>query len=126
MAAKKTLKKKNEVDAHTLSKIEKLARQTLGDASKGKNPALDIRTRTLSNVSFNEKKKIIELGSRTQTREFFNTAMVRKFMQTMLVASKCKILIDEGKTVSIRQMYYMSKHSLAGIRREYLRGSERE
>ncbi len=40
--------------------------------------------------------------------------MVRKFMQTILVASKCKTLIDEGKTVSIRQMYYMSKHTLQG------------
>src|SRR5580704_2949763 len=115
MAAKKTpKKKKNEVDAHTLSKIEKLARQTLGDASKGKNPAVEIRTRTLTNVSFNEKKKIIELGDRAQSREFFNTAMARKFMQTMLVASRCKVLIDEGKTVSIRQMYYMSKHTLNG------------
>src|ERR1700728_688707 len=107
-----TSPKTSAVDANTLSKIEKLARQTLGEATKGKNPALDIRTRTLSNVSFNEKKKIIELGDRTQSREFFNTGMVRKFMQTMLVASKCKTLIDEGKTVSIRQMYYMSKHTL--------------
>ena len=114
MAAKKTVKSKSDVDANTLSKIEKLARQTLGEANKGKNPALDIRTRTLSNVSFNEKKKIIELGDRTQSREFFNTGMVRKFMQTMLVASKCKTLIDEGKTVSIRQMYYFSKHTLPG------------
>lgn len=40
--------------------------------------------------------------------------MARKFMQTMLVASKCKTLIDEQKTVSIRQMYYMSKHTLPG------------
>jgi DNA topoisomerase-6 subunit A len=120
MAAKKTAakktdaKKKSDVDAHTLSKIEKLARQTLGEATKGGNPSVDIRTRTLSNVSFNEKKKIIELGDRTQSREFFNTGMVRKFMQTMLVASKCKTLIDEGKTVSIRQMYYFSKHTLPG------------
>ena len=53
MAASKTVKKKNDVDANTLSKIEKLARNTLGEANKGKNPALDIRTRTLSNVSFN-------------------------------------------------------------------------
>src|SRR5580698_541069 len=113
MAAKKTPKKtKTDVDAHTLSKIEKLARRTLGEATKGNNPSVDIRTRTLSNVSFNAKKKIIELGDRTQSREFFNTAMVRKFMQTLLVASKCKTLIDEGKTVSIRQMYYMSKHTL--------------
>jgi DNA topoisomerase VI subunit A len=120
MAAKKTAanktdaKKKSDVDANTLSKIEKLARQTLGEATKGGNPSVDIRTRTLSNVSFNEKKKIIELGDRTQSREFFNTGMVRKFMQTMLVASKCKNLIDEGKTVSIRQMYYLSKHTLPG------------
>jgi DNA topoisomerase VI subunit A len=124
MAAKKAPKKKPDVDAsarkktavdaNTLSKIETLARRTLGEATKGNNPALDIRTRTLSNVSFNEKKKIIELGDRTQSREFFNTGMVRKFMQTMLVASKCKTLIDEGKTVSIRQMYYFSKHTLPG------------
>jgi DNA topoisomerase-6 subunit A len=119
MAAKKTTKaaqpaKKTERDAVTLTKIEKLARQVLGQATKGVNPAVEIRTRTLSNVSFNKKKKIIELGDRTQSREFFNTSMVRKFMQTMLVASKCKTLIDEGKTVSIRQMYYLSKHTLPG------------
>jgi DNA topoisomerase-6 subunit A len=116
MAAKKSAaaatKKKSDRDAVTLSKIEKLARSVLAEATRGKNPAVEIRTRALSNVSFNTTKKIIELGDKTQSREFFNTAMVRKFMQTMLVASKCKTLIDEGKTVSIRQMYYMSKHTL--------------
>lgn len=105
-------KKKTARDAVTLSKIEKLAKSVLAEATKGHNPAVEIRTRALSNVSFNERKKIIELGDKTQSREFFNTAMVRKFMQTMLVASKCKTLIDERKTVSIRQMYYMSKHTL--------------
>jgi DNA topoisomerase-6 subunit A len=115
MAAKKTAAagpKKSDRDAVTLTKIEKLARSVLAEATRGKNPAVEIRTRALSNVSFNKTKKIIELGDKTQSREFFNTAMVRKFMQTMLVASKCKTLIDEGKTVSIRQMYYMSKHTL--------------
>jgi DNA topoisomerase-6 subunit A len=111
-AAKKPAVKKTDRDAATLGKIEKLASAVLGQANRGNNPAVEIRTRTLSNVSFNTKKKIIELGDRTQSREFFNTAMVRKFMQTMLVASKCKTLIDERKTVSIRQMYYMSKHTL--------------
>jgi DNA topoisomerase-6 subunit A len=119
MAAKKTTKaaqpaKKTERDAVTLTKIEKLARQVLGQATKGVNPAVEIRTRTLSNVSFNKKKKIIELGDRMQSREFFNLAMARKFMQTLIVAKGCKTLIDEGKTVSIRQMFYMSKHTLTG------------
>jgi DNA topoisomerase VI subunit A len=127
MAAKKSAKKsassdasggsgakKTERDAVTLAKIEKLARNTLSQATKGDNPALDIRTRTLSNVSFNKRRKIIELGDKTQSREFFNTAMARKFMQTFLVARGCKTLIDEGKTVSIRQMFYMTKHTLKG------------
>jgi hypothetical protein len=95
-------------------KIEKLAKASLRTVTKGDNPAVEIRTRALSNVSFNEKKRIIELGDKAQSREFFNTSMARKFMQTILVASKCKTLIDEGKTVSIRQMYYMTKHTLPG------------
>src|SRR5579872_1709059 len=114
MAAKKRSQKRTDRDAHTLAKIEKLARQVLGQVTHGKNPAVEIRTRALSNVSFNQKKKIIELGDKAQSREFFNTAMARKFMQTMLVASKCKELIDEEKTVSIRQMYYMTKHTIEG------------
>ncbi|MGA7124335.1 MAG: DNA topoisomerase IV subunit A [Polyangiaceae bacterium] len=115
MAAKtKTRSNKSNRDTVTLSKIEKLARDVLGQVTKGNNPAVEIRTRTLTNVSFNEKKKIIELGDRAQSREFFNAAMARKFMQTMLVASGCKTLIEEDKTISIRQMYYMSKHTLKG------------
>ncbi|HEX8792008.1 MAG TPA: hypothetical protein VF765_13730, partial [Polyangiaceae bacterium] len=106
--------KKTDRDTKTLSKIQGLARDVLSQATKGSNPAVEIRTRTLSNVAFNQKKKIIELGDKTQSREFFNTAMARKFMQTLLVASGCKTLIDEGKTISIRQMFYMTKHTLTG------------
>lgn len=111
---KRSPKKKTERDARTLAKIEKLARSVLGQVDKGSNPAVEIRARTLSNVAFNERRKIIELGDKTQSREFFNTAMARKFMQTMIIASKCKVLLDEEKTVSIRQMFYMTKHTLEG------------
>jgi DNA topoisomerase VI subunit A len=103
-----------EIDAKTISKIQQLAQSTLRVVQKGDNPTVDIRVRALSNVSFNEKKRIIELGDRTQQREFFNIGMARKFMQTFLIASGCKSLIDQDKTVSIRQMFYMSKHTVAG------------
>ena len=101
-------------DAKTLAKIQKLAQSVVSSVNKGNNPALSIRTRALSNVSFNEKKRIIELGDKAQSREFFNTAMARKFMQTFLIADGCKSLIAENKTISIRQMYYMTKHTLPG------------
>src|SRR6185295_17910870 len=100
MAAKKTAAKTatpakpaakragaTERDEKTRAKIERLATATLRTVQKGANPALEIRMRALSNVSFNEKRGLIELGDRTQSREFFNTAMARKFMQTFLVAN---------------------------------------
>jgi len=105
---------RSSTDAATLTKIERLAAGALRTVTKGENPAVSIRTRALSNVSFNEKKRIIELGDRAQSREFFNTSMARKFMQTFLVANGCKQLIDENKTVSIRQMFYMTKHTIKG------------
>jgi DNA topoisomerase-6 subunit A len=113
-AAKKTSGDKKGRDAVTLKKIENLAQSTLRTVEKGDNPIVEIRTRALSNVSFNEKKRIIELGDKTQAREFFNTNMARKFMQTFLIANECKKLVLAGKTISIRQMYYVSKHTLKG------------
>ncbi len=98
----------------TLHKIRKLTEDALAMVEGGKNPALEIRTRVLSNVHYNEKRRIIELGNNRQSREFFNTSMARKFMQTFLVAERCKELIEEDKTVSIRQIFYMSKHTLQG------------
>ncbi len=116
MASKKSAAKDTakERDQKTLAKLQKLAAQALATVRGGRNPALEIRMRALSNVSFNEKKRIIELGDKTQSREFFNTAMARKFMQTFLIAQGCKGLIEEDKTVSIRQLYYISKHTVEG------------
>ncbi len=70
--------KRSPTDKATLAKIQRLAQGALRMVTKGDNPTLSIRMRALSNVSFNEKKRIIELGDKAQQREFFNTAMARK------------------------------------------------
>src|SRR5580704_13338379 len=104
----------SDKDKKTLASIQKLAASVVRTVAQGNNPAMSIRIRALSNVSFNEKKRMIELGQKAQSREFFNTSMARKFMQTCLIADGCRTLNDTGKTVSIRQMYYMSKHGIRG------------
>ena len=96
----------------TLAKIEKLARGVVAEVQRGKNPRVQVPLRTLSNVRFNAKRKIIELGKDRQERTFFNVSQARKFMQTFLVASACKELLESGKTTSIRDLYYMTKHTL--------------
>ncbi len=39
-------------------------------------------------------------------------------MQTMLVGSGCKRLIEQGKTTSLRGLYYMLKHTIEGTKEE--------
>jgi DNA topoisomerase-6 subunit A len=99
-------------DKKTIGKIEKLAESVLKATKGGKNPFVEIPIRSLANVRFNEKKRLIELGTQRQKRYFFNVAMAKKFMQTFLVSEACKELIDSGKTTSIRDLYYMTKHTL--------------
>jgi DNA topoisomerase-6 subunit A len=100
------------VSKKTAQKIEKLADAVLKTVKSGKNPFVEIPIRSLANVKFNEKRRLIELGSQRQKRYFFNVSMAKKFMQTFLVSDACKELIDSGKTTSIRDLYYITKHTI--------------
>jgi DNA topoisomerase-6 subunit A len=100
------------VSKKTTQKIEKLADAVLRNVKGGKNPFVEIPIRSLANVKFNEKKRLIELGKQRQKRYFFNVAMAKKFMQTFLVSDACKELVDSGKTTSIRDLYYITKHTI--------------
>src|SRR5258708_16869348 len=52
------------------------------------------------------------VGTQKTQRYVFNVAMDKKFMQTFVVSEACKELIDAGKTTSIRDLYYVTKHTL--------------
>jgi DNA topoisomerase-6 subunit A len=108
-------KKRKDMDKATREKLVKLAESVVKQVQKRENPVIQIPTRSLSNVRFDPKKKMIRMGDQKQSRTFFNTAMARKFMQTMLVASTVKgELLSSGKTTSIRDLYYMMKHTVEG------------
>jgi DNA topoisomerase-6 subunit A len=100
----------------TRAKIEKLGGETVRQVKRANNPFLEIPIRALSNVEFSEKHQLIELGDKVQSREFFNVNMAKKFMQTFLVAGACKDLLASGKTTSIRDLFYMTKHTIKGSR----------
>jgi len=98
----------------TAAKIVGLAEGVVAAAAKKKDPAVDIPLRALSNAKYNRDKRIIEMGSKAQSRSFFNLGQAKNFMQTVLIASGCKKLIDADKTVSIRGLYYLTKHTIPG------------
>lgn len=105
-------------DKQTLTQIVNLADGVVAAAAKKRDPSLDIPTRALSNVKYNKTKRFIEMGSAKNRRQLFNLAQAKSYMQTILVASGSKKLINEGKTTSIRGLYYLLKHTIEGAKEE--------
>ncbi len=101
-------------DKRTLKSLRDMANGVVSVAQRSRAPHLDIPSRSLSNVRFNRSRKIIEMGGNKNRRELFNLSQAKSYMQTMLVGSGCKKLINQGKTTSIRGLYYMLKHKIEG------------
>ncbi len=105
-------------DKKTLKDLVDLADRIVEDAKKKRDPYLDIPARTLSNVRYNKQKRFIEMGTSRNRRQLFNLSQAKVYMQSVLVASGSKRLIDQGKTTSLRGLYYMLKHSIEGTKEE--------
>ncbi|MEI7862630.1 MAG: DNA topoisomerase IV subunit A [Planctomycetota bacterium] len=110
--------KLSKVDTKTRGLIVELADKVVVAAEKRRDPHLNIPTRSLSNVRFNKSQKIIEMGSQTNCRQLFNLSQAKSYMQTLLVATGCKALIEQQKSTSIRGLYYLLKHTIEGTREE--------
>jgi DNA topoisomerase-6 subunit A len=100
----------------TKQKIDFLAQGAIDLAQRRVDPFVDVPMRTLSNVNYSEERRIIEMGDATQRRSLFNLNQARKYMQTFVVANGCAQILREGKTTSIRDLYYMTKHTLGSSR----------
>jgi DNA topoisomerase-6 subunit A len=86
-------------------------------AEKRRDPHVDIPSRTLSNVRYSPRKRILEMGSATNRRQLFDLSQAKSYMRTMLVASGCKTLLTRDKTTSLRGMFYMLKHTIEGTKK---------
>src|SRR3954471_11842112 len=110
--AKEVAAKLSPRDKKTMSSIVGLADRVVDSAEKRKDPYVDIPSRTLSNVHYSPRKRIIEMGNSTNRRQLFDLAQAKAYMRTMLVASGAKKLLTQGKTTSLRGMYYMLKRTI--------------
>src|SRR5919201_6729987 len=107
-------KAKTKTPGPVEKKLIGVADTVITAADRSKDPTLSIPVRSLSNVNFSEKRGIIEMGKRKQERSFFNVAMAKKFMQTVLVADALAELQRGNLTTSLREIYYRTKHTMKG------------
>jgi len=92
--------------------LKELGTKIVKDIDSGKNPSMDVPIRTLSNVIYDPKSKMITLGNKMAKRYFFNVAHVRKFTQTAEVAALAKELLNVSKHMSLREVFYAMRRTL--------------
>lgn len=94
--------------------LGKFGEEIYDQIMKEENPSIKIPLRGKSNVFFDDSEKVIQLGDKFSKRHFLNVAHTKKFMQTVLVASYCRRLVEENKHAGIRELYYALKHTVEG------------
>src|ERR671925_2284566 len=108
------VRKKPKNSGAVEKKLVGVADVVIAAAERSKDPTLSIPVRSLANVTFDEKRGLIEMGKRKQARSFFNAGMAKKFMQTVLVADALSELQRANLTTSLREIYYRTKHTMKG------------
>src|SRR3972149_4937569 len=110
--------KLNTRDAKTMKRLVELADGVVELAGRRRDPYVDVPPPALSNVKNKKNRRVHQAGRATNRRHLFNLSQAKTYMQTMLVASGATQLIEQGKTTSIRGLYYLLKHTIEGTNEE--------
>ncbi|MCL4220941.1 MAG: DNA topoisomerase IV subunit A [Phycisphaerales bacterium] len=103
-------------DEKTAASLRLLADGVVKSALSGREPKFEVPTRAASNTKWNKSRGILQMGGATNTRQLFNLGQARSFMQTLLHGQGIQALIAEGKTSSLRGMYYKGLHTIQGTK----------
>jgi DNA topoisomerase-6 subunit A len=99
-------------DKKVVEKLVTLGKELEVQIERGREPKMKVPLRGRTNVSFDRKTNLLRMGKKSSSRNFLNVAHAKKFMQTALIAAKCKDFVSSGKTASIRELYYQLKHTI--------------
>jgi len=113
-----------EQDPETIEKLTHLGKKLVNELNNKMSPYFERPVRSLSNVKYDPQSGILTLGDKKSKRTFLNIGHARTFMQSVLIASKCKELIKNQRSASIRELYYQLKHTVPGLNENTLEGQE--
>lgn len=102
--------------ADARKKIIELSESVLDRIERKENPFIEIPVRGSSNVVWDQKLGLLGLGDKKSKRYFINVAHARKFMQTILISSFVKQLLDDDVHASLREAFYSLKHTIKDSR----------
>lgn len=102
----------NQQKAHIIKNLENLGKKLVNQIERKENPYLEVPIRALSNIKYDPNTKTLTLGDAIAKRYFFNLAHIKKFVQTIGVATLSKSLLEIDKHASLREVFYMMKRTI--------------
>lgn len=99
----------------SLKAIKRVFMKLIKQIEKGEEPRLVIRKRTLANTIYDSKRKLLLLGEDKLVRRMFDEGEIRRFMQTVLMASIIYEALANNEYPTIRDLYYRGKHTLPHV-----------
>lgn len=91
-----------------LEKLNEFGSDVYNQLSRGEFPRIKIASRTTSNIVFDEELSQFVLGEQRALRSASNIKQIRSLTQLLWVASFAKRLVSEGKSSTLRDLYYHS------------------
>jgi DNA topoisomerase-6 subunit A len=99
------LKKSSE---EVQSKLAELGNDIYQQIERGEFPRMKLPSRTTGNIVFDEELNQFILGDQRAERSASNIKQIRSLTQLLWVASFAKRLVAEGKSSTLRDLYYHS------------------
>ncbi len=95
--------------AELLKSLEEIGRRTYEELDKGKFPEFAFPSRSVSNIVYDSALKQYVLGETSVRRSAGNIKHIRPFTQLIWLAYFANKLVGQGKTSTLRDVYYSSQ-----------------
>jgi DNA topoisomerase-6 subunit A len=92
-----------------ITKIDAIAEKVYADLQKAEIPALNLSTRTKSNIRFDDALSVWKYGKQTTERSAMSLDGAYMLLRTMYLVDFIKDMIKEKKSSTLRETYYISE-----------------
>lgn len=92
-----------------LKKLQGLGLSIYNQFNEGKFPAIDIPSRSTTNIVYDHETRQYILGEKAVKRSAGNIRHLRPLTQLVWIGSMVNKLAEEGKTSTLRDVYYMAQ-----------------
>ena len=100
---------RSDLDKRTVTLIDSIAKQIRSNIESGKPPTIKLPVRSLANVTYDEAKGYLEIGTAHKVRTLtVNTA--RSFAQTLRLMATSRAMVESNDFATKREAYYISKN----------------